>query len=117
MQKLKRKPLSSRVRSTLRTLPSPLSLVEKWQRLSPLFRQTIVLTAASLLICFMLLGCASRQVNQPPLPAQAQPRVIPAFKGETPRQIILWAVDLREGWESCEYDKQVWRELYGEVKR
>lgn len=114
MQKLKRKPLSSRVRSTLRTLPSHLSLVEKWQRLSPLFRQTIVLTAASLLICFMLLGCASRH---PLLPAQAQPRVIPAFKGETPRQVILWAVDLREGWESCEYDKQVWRELYGEVKK
>lgn len=81
--------------------------------LSPGFRWV----AASIVLCLLLLltlsGCAPQtKTVRPPLPSQAQPRLVPDFTGSTHRDVLMYAIELREGWLSCESEKGVWRHMH-----
>lgn len=112
MQKLKRKPLLPPLADTLRNLldserglPAILSPFGK-----PLMM--VVLIGVFLLLYFTLSGCAPRTVR-PTLPPQADAREIPAFQGQTYRDVILYVIELREVAQQSEADKAVIRKVYG----
>ena len=113
MQKLKRKPLLPPLADTLRNLLRPVGgLLET---LSPLPRW---LTMGALIgVCLLLLltcsGCAPARTIRPSLPPQADAREIPAFQGQTYRDVILYVIELREVAQQSEADKAVIRKVYG----
>lgn len=115
MQKLKRIPLLQRLESTLKSLPRLGSkLLLRLPRLpDPL--TTVVLIASCLLLLALCSGCVTKTVRTPlpPLPSQADPRPLPRFTGSTYRDSILWSIEVRESFMSCEADKSVLRKVYG----
>ncbi len=115
MQKLKRLGLLKRAELTLSNwllrADKPLALLAVLPK--PLV--TIVLIALCLLFFVLLSGCSPRTVK-PSLPPQADQRPIPDFEGQTYRDVILYVIELREGFQSCEADKTTIRSLFGDVK-
>lgn len=111
MQRLKRKPLLTQLASTLKNLTGSASKL-----LPPLVRWPTWLTTLALIVCFLLAlslasGCSPRIVR-PPLPPQAEARVIPTFDGKTWRDVLYYVVEVRSGWQSCEADKRAIRYIY-----
>ena len=113
MQKLKRPGLSSRIASTLARLQPPvrktLTLLESyWKPLT-----TAALIFLFLLLCASLCACGTKVVR-PTLPAQADPRPMPPFNGTTFREALIHIPELREWGTSCEADKEVIRQVFGD---
>lgn len=111
MQRLKRKPLLMQLASTLRNLTGSASKL-----LPPLVRWPTWLTTLALIVCFLLAlslasGCSPRIVR-PPLPPQAEARVIPTFDGKTWRDVLYYVVELRQTCQASEADKSAIRYLY-----
>lgn len=78
----------------------------------PKWLMTAVSIGIILLILALLLGCAKRVVKvRPLLPPQSAPRPIPSYQGQTYRDVIQHAIDLRRVAEACEIDKGVWRAM------
>lgn len=117
MQKLKRKPLLMRLDATLSRLPVIRRLRGLLLGLSANYQMLIAWILLLVLTCLILSGCTPRPAVKPILPPQASARVIPVFDGKTYRDVLLWSIDLREGFQNCEYDKAAWRELYKEPKK
>ncbi len=112
MQKLKRKPLLQPLGDTLRSLLRPVDgLLDK---LTPFGKPVMMaaLIVVFLILCSALSGCAPRTIR-PTLPPQAEPREIPAFEGQTYRDVILYVIELREVAQQSEADKAVIRRVYG----
>lgn len=113
MQKLKKPGLLSRIVGTLVRLQPP---VRRMLILLETFRWP--LTTAALMFLFLLLlatlsGCQPKVVR-PTLPAQAEPRPMPEFKGRTYRDALIHIPELREWGTSCEADKEVIRQVFGD---
>ncbi len=111
MRKLKRKPPLMQLASISRNLTG---FVGKLLR--PVVRWPALLTMTALIVgcllgCSLLWGCSPRVVR-PPLPPQAEARVIPTFDGKTWRDVLYYVVEVRSGWQSCEADKSAIRYLY-----
>lgn len=110
MQKLKRKPLSQLLGNTLGSLLTPVNKLLDRLPVSPSF----VTTAALIVILAMLLlGCSPAKTVKPTLPPQADAREVTVFSGRTHRDVMLYSVQLREGWLSCESDKAAIRSVFG----
>ena len=114
MQKLKRSPLLQRLDSTLKNLSKRADKLLDRLPLSNNSLKTIAWIVACLLALSMLSGCAPRTVK-PTLPSQIDPRPIPDFEGQTYRDVILYVIDMREGFQSCEADKNAIRGLFGDA--
>lgn len=113
MQKLKRPGLSSRIVGTLVRLQQP---VRRMLTLLEIYRWP--LTTAALMFFFLLIlatlsGCQA-QVVRPTLPAQAEPRPMPEFKGRTYRDALIHIPELREWGTACEADKTAIREAFSD---
>lgn len=100
------------IRSTVTKLTGSAAKLVSPLSLSPGFKVAAGIVML-VIVLLMLCGCstASRTVR-PPLPPQAQPRTVPDFTGRTHRDILLHAIEVKEGWLSCEQDKRSIRELY-----
>lgn len=112
MQKLKRKPLLQRLGSTLANLLKPVSNLLTVRVKLPKHLMTAALIGLCLLGFFLLSGCTPAKTIKPPLPPQADPRPLPRFTGSTYRELILWSIDVRESFLSCEADKAAIRRMY-----
>lgn len=114
MQKLKRKPLLMRLEIIFeRLIVSTAKLPDRiaaWPR----SRMMSVLTVLFLLPCvmFWISGCTTTRVVRPPLPPQAEARVVSTFDGKTWRDVLYYVVELRSGWQACESDKAAIRYVY-----
>lgn len=95
----------SKLTASTARLVEPLSL-------SPAFK-AVVGTVMLVIVLFWLFGCStpSRTVR-PTLPPQANARTVPDFNGRTHRDILLHAIEVKEGWLACEADKSAIRKLY-----
>lgn len=111
MQKLKRKPLLPPLADTLRNLlGSEKGLLGT---LTPFGKPAMT---AALIVFFLILflalsGCSPRMVR-PTLPPQADAREIPAFQGQTYRDVILYVIELREVAQQSEADKAAIRAVF-----
>lgn len=113
MQKLKRPDLSSRIESTLQSLLRPVTgTLRSLPSFGPIPKMAVCL-GLCLLIFLMLSGCQPKVVR-PELPAQADPRPMPSFKGTTYRDALIHIPELREWGTACEADKAVIRRMYGD---
>jgi hypothetical protein len=111
MQKLKRPDLSSRIESTLRSLLRPVVGSLKQLAVSGKVLKMAALIVIILMICVATSGCQPRTVR-PSLPAQADPRPMPKFRGTTYRDALVHIPELREWGTACEADKAVIREMF-----
>ena len=50
------------------------------------------------------------------MPPQANARAVPDFNGRTHRDVLLHAIEVKEGWLACEAEKKVIRKLYESPK-
>lgn len=65
------------------------------------------------IVLFWLFGCSTQsRTVRPTMPPQANARAVPDFNGRTHRDILLHAIEVKEGWLSCEQDKVAIRRLY-----
>lgn len=114
MQRLKRLPLLQRLRSTLTTSLKPVAKLLRPQIKLPKSLTMVALIVGSVLICWLLWGCAPQtRVVRPPLPPQAEPREVPSFQGQTYRDVILYVIELKETAYQSEADKAAIRRIYG----
>lgn len=60
----------------------------------------------------MLSGCQTQKARS--LPQQADPRSLPAMKGKTYRDALLYIPELRESFLACEADKEAIRKAFDE---
>lgn len=112
MQKLKRLPLLKQLENMLSNLlPSVLTLPSLLSEL-PRFLKKAALIVLCLLLLWMLFGCTATRTVRPPLPPQADARQINDFHGRTHRDVMRYAIEMREGFMSCEADKASIRSLY-----
>lgn len=105
------------IRSTATKLTDFVGNLVPLPSLSPGFRMMAVGIGMLVILLLMLSGCStSSRTVRPPLPPQAQPRMIPDFAGRTHRDILLYGIEMKEGWLGCEMDKKAIRRLYGADK-
>lgn len=111
MQRLKRKPLRMQLVSIFENLTGSvdklLRRTDQWQA----WQMMLALTGALALVLLLLSACSPRIVR-PPLPPQAEARVIPTFDGKTWRDVLYYVVELRETCMSSEADKAAIRYVY-----
>lgn len=115
MQRLKR---PGKLRPLANMLDSLLENVRELLDRLPQLRTVLTMAAlivACLLTLSMLSGCSQRvKTVRPPLPAQADPRQMPQFHGETYRDAILYIIEVREWGLTCEADKRAIRQLWAD---
>lgn len=77
------------------------------------FHRAIIAPAliAGPVLLLTLTGCAQKTVR-PSLPAQADARPLPKWKGKTYRDLILYIGELRESCMASEADKAAIRETF-----
>lgn len=104
MQKLKKPERLRQLVLLVESLPLlALRLTERFG-ISPRSLTMIASAVIFLVLLSTLSGCAPRVVK-PSLPAQADPRPMPKFKGKTYRDALMHIPELREAFLSCEADK------------
>lgn len=76
-------------------------------------KPTVIGVVATVVVILMILaavllsGCASQKVSACAIPESLLvPKEVPPFTGKTNREIGIFAVEMREGWKSCEQDKR-----------
>lgn len=112
MQRLKRLGLTKQLEWLTSGLLKPLTQISVRLAPSRALLVTIALIVLCLLMFLLLSGCA----NQPSrsLPAQAEPRPMPQFKGRTHRDALMHIPELRQWGMSCEADKEAIRRALGD---
>ena len=86
---------------------------------SPLFLRIVASTLWCILALMLLSGCATPppapRPSLPPLP-MLEPRPVPAWEGRTYRDVIGYALQLREADGACEADKAAARAVLEPAK-
>lgn len=111
MQRLKRKPMSEKLESIVRSLLTIVRTVKLPTLSLERSLKVIVFVTILILILLLLLGCSPR--HSVILPPEAAPRPMPPLYGTTGVDALAGIPLYREWGLSCEADKAVIRALYG----